>query len=197
MLRMDKPPPSSTVTQLLSRATSGDSDALNRLMPLVYDELKEVAHRQLRRERSDHTLNTTALVNEAYIKLADQKAPWQNRAHFYAIAAQSMRRILVHYAEKRNAEKRGGGAVAASIERELLDISDGLDASRLDLVLSIDNALKKLEEFNERGARVVEYKFFGGLTHEEISEVMGISVITVRRSWATAQAWLRREISEG
>ena len=194
---MDRPPPSSTVTQLLSRATSGDSDALNRLMPLVYDELKEVAHRQLRRERSDHTLNTTALVNEAYIKLADQKAPWQNRAHFYAIAAQSMRRILVHYAEKRNAEKRGGGAVAASIERELLDISDGLDASRLDLVLSIDNALKKLEEFNERGARVVEYKFFGGLTHEEISEVMGISVITVRRSWATAQAWLRREISEG
>jgi RNA polymerase sigma factor (TIGR02999 family) len=189
--------PSANVTRLLSRVTAGDADALNRLMPLVYDELKEVAHRQLRRERADHTLNTTALVNEAYIKLADQKAPWQNRAHFYAIAAQSMRRILVHYAEKRNAEKRGGGAVPHSIERDLLDVGDGLDASRLDLVLSINSALEKLEQFNERGARVVEYRFFGGLTHEEISEVMGISNVTVRRSWATAQAWLKREISEG
>ncbi len=166
-------------------------------MPLVYDELKGVAHRQLIRERADHTLNTTALVNEAYIKLADQKAPWLNRAHFYAIAAQAMRRILVHYAEKRNAEKRGGGAVPFSIERDLLDVGNGLDASRLDLVLSVNAALEKLEQFNERGARVVEYRFFGGLTHEEISEVMGISNVTVRRSWTAARAWLRHEISDG
>jgi RNA polymerase sigma-70 factor (ECF subfamily) len=165
-------------------------------MPLVYEELKEVAHRQLRRERSDHTLNTTALVSEAYLKLANQETPWQNRAHFYAIAAQSMRRILVHYAEKRNAEKRGGGVVPQSVERDLLEIGDGLDPSRLDLVLSIDDALKKLEQFNERGARVVEYKFFGGLTYEEIAEVLGVSNVTVRRSWSTAQAWLRREITD-
>ncbi|NNE34465.1 MAG: sigma-70 family RNA polymerase sigma factor [Rhodothermales bacterium] len=184
------------VTRLLSQVTAGDAKALNRLMPLVYEELKQVAHRQLRRERPDHTLNTTALVNEAYIKLSNQHAPWQNRAHFYAIAAQSMRRILVHYAEKRNAEKRGGGAVPHSIERDLLEVGDGLDPSHLDLVLSIDDALKKLEQFNERGARVVEYKFFGGLTYEEIAEVLGVSNVTVRRSWSTAQAWLRKEIAD-
>jgi len=170
----------------------GDPEAIDRLMPLVYDELRALAHHKLRFERPDHTLNTTALVHEAYVRLVDQRqVQWQGRTHFIAIAAQAMRRILVNYAEKRNAAKRGGQLARIPLHRSLVFTEE-----RSDELLALDEALTRMEGFNERGCRVVEYRFFGGLTHEEIAEVMGLSVRTVERTWRMAKQWLRLEMSD-
>jgi RNA polymerase sigma factor (TIGR02999 family) len=184
----------SPVTEVLRQARSGDQDALNRLMVLVYEELHALAHRKLSFEGTGHTLQTTALVHEAYLKLVDQRdVEWQNRAHFFAVAAIAMRRILVNHAESRRAAKRGGGAVVVPLDEVSLAAGEIQD----DQILALDEALNRLAQFNERGARVVEYRFFGGLGYDEISTTMGLSPITVRRSWETARAWLRRELESG
>lgn len=172
--------------------SAGNHGVIDDLMPLVYDQLRQLAQRQLRRERSNHTLNTTSLVHEAYLKLIDQsKVSWQNRAHFFAIAAQAMRRILINYANKRKADKRGGGEPLATFNEQSM-----IRETRADELLVLDEALTELEKSNQRLSKVVEYRFFGGLTQGEIAEVMGISVPTVRRDWRLARAWLSRELSQ-
>lgn len=168
-------------------------EALNELFPLVYDELRRLARRRLRREREGHTLTPTALVHEAYLKLVGQtRVEWQNRAHFYAVASQAMRRILVNHAEARNAQKRGGSARHLSLDEVELAFTD----DEVEELLVLDRALERLTEFNPRGADVVVYRFFGGLTHAEIAEVMDTSAVTVRRAWGAARSWLRRELRE-
>lgn len=184
------------VTRLLQDASHGNREAFDRLFPLVYEELKGLAQRKLRLERAGHTLNATALVHEAYLKLVDQdRVEWQSRAHFFALAAQAMRRILINHAKGRNRQKRGGGA-----EHVPLDDGDALlsanlmsDDQTLEL-LELHEALEALAEFNPEGAEVVEYRFFGGLSHAEIGEVLGTSEVTVRRRWSAAKSWLRREL---
>ena len=179
------------ITALLSDLRDGHGDAVDALLPLVYDELQRLARRQLRGERPDHTLNPTALVHEAYLKLVDQReSGWQNRAHFFGIAALAMRRVLVHYARRRTAEKRGGGVAAVT----LVDDVVARDAPVGDL-LALDEALDRLAALAERPAKVVEMRFFGGLTQEETAEALGVSVPTVQRDWATARAWLGRELA--
>lgn len=182
------------VTSLLAEINDGNERAFDLLMPLIYEELHSLAEYKLRFERDDHTLTPTALVHEAYLRLVDQRSvQWQSRTHFFAVAAQAMRRILVNYAEKHNAGKRGNGvrclSLGTMVDRHLLTSDDGAEA-----VLELNDALIRMESFNERGCRVVEYCFFGGLNYEEVAEVMGVSVITVRRSWTAAKAWLRREL---
>lgn len=178
------------VTRLLGQLQGGNRTVVDALLPLVYDHLHEVARRQLRGERADHTLNATALVHEAYLKLVDQRsADWQNRAHFLAIAAQAMRRILINYANRRLAEKRGGGEALVTFEEELVG-----KETRADELLHLDECLERLRALSERQSRVVEYRFFGGLTQEEIAEVLGVSVQTVRLDWRMARAWLSREM---
>jgi RNA polymerase sigma factor (TIGR02999 family) len=168
-------------------------EALNELFPLVYDELRRLARRRLRREREGHTLTPTALVHEAYLKLVGQtRVEWQNRAHFYAVASQAMRRILINHAEARNAQKRGGSAPHLSLDEVELAFTD----DEVEELLVLDRALERLTEFNPRGADVVVYRFFGGLTHAEIAEVMDMSAVTVRRAWGAARSWLRRELRE-
>ncbi len=182
------------MTQLLAEASGGNVEALNRLVPLVYDELRKIAHAQLRRERAGHTLNTTALVHEAYVKLVDQdRVEWRDRTHFYGVAAQAMRRILVNYAEARRAQKRGGGSEKVPLDESLV----ALDDAQLDELLALDQALNRLQAFNPRGARVVEYRFFAGLQHDEVAEIMELSTVTVRRAWSAAKSWLRQELSVG
>jgi RNA polymerase sigma factor (TIGR02999 family) len=184
---------SDQLTELLAGASGGNVDALNRLFPLVYDELRRLAHSRLRSEREGHTLNTTALVHEAYLRLVDQsRVQWQGRAHFYAVASRVMRRILINHAEARHAAKRGGNAEHVAIE----DVGVELDDAQIDELLALDQALHRLKEFNARGADVIEYRFFGGLTYEEIAEVTDTSAITVRRAWVTAKSWLQRELRE-
>ncbi|NNF59163.1 MAG: sigma-70 family RNA polymerase sigma factor [Rhodothermaceae bacterium] len=180
------------ITALLVELEGGNRTVVDQLLPHVYDELQVMAHRQLRGERSDHTLNTTALVHEAYIKLADQdQATWQNRAHFFGIAALAMRRILINYAHKRRAEKRGGGAVVATlVEGEVAK------EARAEELIALDEALDRLAQLSERQAKIVELWFFGGLTQEEIAEVLDISVPTIRRDWRMARAWLSRELGD-
>lgn len=183
----------SDVTRLLGALQEGDRSAFDRLVPVVYDELRAIAHGRMRHEAPGHTLGTTALVNEAYLKLVQQRdMNWRNRTHFFAIAAMAMRRLLAQYGEARRAAKRGGGAVPVPLDEVQLSVEE----RRLDQLLAIEQSLARLSEFNERGALVVQYRFFGGLTHEEIAEVMGLSTITVRRSWTAARAWLRRELGE-
>ncbi len=178
------------VTVILRELSHGQTGAAERLFNLVYDNLKRQAQGQLRRERKDHTLNATALVHEAYLKLIDQRdVTWQNRAHFFAIAAQAMRRILINYAKARNAEKRGGGNAAVTLNEEVMP-----GIARAEELLDLDHALEKLAQLNERQAKVVECKFFGGLNHEEIAEVLKVSVPTVTRDWRFARAWLSREL---
>ena len=176
------------VTALLKEWSGGDRKALERLMPLVYGELRRLAASYLREERPDHTLQPTALVHEAYIRLTNQRdVVWQNRAHFFGIAAQMMRRILVDHARKRQAAKRDAAAWrVATIE---VDASD-----RAPELLELDRALSSLEVIDPQQARVVELRFFAGLTVEETAEVAGLSAATVKREWRTAKAWLRREI---
>ncbi|MGH7597758.1 MAG: sigma-70 family RNA polymerase sigma factor [bacterium] len=179
------------ITQLLLDLSGGNRAAVDALMPLVYEELQVLARRHLRGERSAHTLNTTALVHEAYLKLIDQQhASWQNRAHFFAIAAQAMRRILINYAKSRSAKKRGGGQPLATFDEEFV-----VQEARAEELVALDEALSELATLNARQSQVVECQFFGGLTHEEIAEALGVSVPTVRRDWRLARAWLSRELT--
>jgi RNA polymerase sigma factor (TIGR02999 family) len=178
------------VSQLLRAWNRGDSDAENELMQIVYDELRRLARNYLRRERADHTLQPTALVHEAYLRLVDQKSvEWQNRAHFYGIAALMMRRILVNYANGRERAKRGGEA-----QRLSLSAVDRLAGKQEFDLIALDDALKRLAEIDPQQSRIVELRYFGGLTNEEIAEVVGISVATVKREWSAARAYLRREV---
>ena len=186
-----------TVTQYLIELSEGRLEAADRLMPLIYDELLALAHDKLRFERPGHTLNTTALVHEAYFRMVEQRrVHWQSRTHFFAIAAQAMRRILINYAEKRNAAKRGGGAPRMPIHEVLDEALPDFSDKQAEELLALHEALTRMETFNERGCRVVEYRFFGGLTHQEIADMMGLSVSTVERSWAVARKWLRRELRQ-
>jgi RNA polymerase sigma-70 factor (ECF subfamily) len=179
------------VTQILQAVSGGDKDAPARLMPLVYEELRRLANHYLRQERSDHTLQPTALVHEAYLKLIDQsRVDWQNRAHFFGVAAQSMRRILVDHARGHRASKRGGVQQKLTLD-EAVDYSQSRD---IDLV-ALDDALNLLAELDQRQSRIVELRFFGGLTIEETAEALGVSPATVKVDWSMAKAWLRREIS--
>lgn len=187
-----QPLPPSEVTQLLKDWSSGDSAALDQLIPIVYDELRAVAARYLRRERQDHTLQPTALVNEAYLRLIDQRqVQWQNRAHFVGVAAQMMRRILVDHARNHNRAKRGGGARKVS-----LDEAVALSEERADDLVELDEALTALAKFDERKSRVVEMRYFGGLSVDETAEVLKVSEITVARDWKLAKAWLYTRIED-
>jgi RNA polymerase sigma-70 factor (ECF subfamily) len=179
------------VTALLRRCTDGDTSALDRLMPLVYEELRRVAHRRLAGERTGHTLQTTALVHEAYARMAEADLPMQNRAHFFALAARTMRRILVDYARARLADKRGGGAQAVPLDDLTVELADsGEDAE----ILALHEALQALERQDERKARVIEAHIFGGLTYDETAAALGISPATVDRDLRLAKAWLAREL---
>jgi RNA polymerase sigma-70 factor (ECF subfamily) len=188
---MDEPSVSPhRVTQLLQQWSRGDNAALAELTPLVYEELRRLAHHYMEGERPDHTLQTTALVNEAYLCLADQTNPnWQSRAHFFAVAARAMRQILVSYARSNRAQKRGGGG--ARIE---LDEAAILSPEQSKEIVDLHEALDRLATLNSRKARVVELKYFGGLNHDEIAEVMKISTVTVRRDWMFAKTWLYDEL---
>ena len=184
-------PSSDQVTQLLVRWRGGDRQALDALMPLVYAELRRLAHYYLQRERSDHTLQSTALVHEAYMRMLGQKLPdWQNRAHFFGVAARLMRQILVEYARGRQAAKRGGDACKVTLDEGAL----APQKTDLDVIL-LDDALKDLAKLDEQQSRIVELRFFAGLSIEDTSEVLGISAATVAREWTTARIWLHREIS--
>ena len=186
-------PSPSNVTEMLHDWSDGDREALDKLVPIVYEELRRQAARYLRRERPGHTLQTTALIHEAYIRLIDQKnVRWQNRAHFYAIAAQLMRRILVDHARSRQAAKRGGSDIKLPLEEAMI-ASKGRE---VDLV-ALDEALERLAAIDPQQCRVVELRFFSGMSVEETAEVLGVSPRTVKRDWNVAKAWLRREISEG
>ena len=178
------------VTQLLADLSGGNKQVVDILMPLVYKEMHQLAHMHLRGERKDHTLNATALVHEAYMKLVDQdKISWQNRAHFFGIASQSMRRILINYANARIAQKRGGNQVLATFVDDKMKRE-----SKPEELIALDEALKKLEQINERQSKIIEHWFFVGLNHEEIAEILNVSVPTVRRDFRLAKAWLSREL---
>lgn len=184
-------PPTNELTQLLVDWRKGDKAALDKLMPAVYQELRRIARRYMRGERAGHSLQSAALVNEAYLRLIDIKSmDWQNRAHFFAMAAQLMRRILVDHARSRNYAKRGG-------EQQKLSLSQAnqiADKQDIDL-MALDDALKTLAAMNERQSRIVELQYFGGLTIKETAEILGVSHTTVERDWIVAKAWLRRELS--
>jgi len=176
---------------MLAQIEGGNRTVVNDLLPLLYDELKKIADLQLRRERKDHTLNATALVHEAYVKLIEQKnVSWQNRAHFLAVASVAMRRILLQYARNRIAQKRGGDKIIATFDENLF-----APEVRAEWLVDLDEALSRLQKLDERQSKVVEMAFFGGLTHQEIAEVLGVSVPTVRRSWRLARAWLAHVLS--
>jgi RNA polymerase sigma factor (TIGR02999 family) len=183
------------LTQLLQASQAGDKEAVNKLLPFVYDEMRLIAHNKLKFERQGHTLDTTALVHEAYLKLIDhKKVEWQSRAHFLGVAALAMKRILIDYAERRNAVKRGREYSRIEVDEIKDPNSTIMTDSMADEILALSEALNRMKEFNQRGSLVVDYHFFGGLTWNEISEVMGIAPITVRRAWYAAQLWLKREI---
>lgn len=179
------------ITQLLLAWGNGDQAALETLMPLVYDELRKVAARHMRRQRPDHSLQTTALVNEAYMRLIDSsQVRWQNRAHFFAVSAQLMRRILVDFARSRANLKRGGEVQQVTLDEALVIVPErGTD------LLALDQALTKLAELNLRQAQVVELRYFGGLNEEETAEALKVSLRTIQRDWKLARLWLYRELS--
>ena len=179
------------VSRLVERISAGDQQALSELLPVVYQELRQLAGRYLRKERPGQTLQATALVHEAYLRLLrDQNLQWKNRAHFLAIAARSMRQILIERARARQAEKRGGAQRAITLDDQVL----GQDQPSIDL-LALEDALKALEALDQKQAEIVELRFFGGLTVEETAEVMGVSPATVKRWWTLSKAWLHREMS--
>ena len=185
--------PTSEITGLLVDWSNGDQAAFDKLLPLVERELHRLAHAYMRRENRDHTLQTTALVNEAYLKLTDQnKTHWQNRAHFFAIAAKIMRRILLNYARDQHRQKRGGNAVQVSLS----DVST-MCIERPEELIALDEALERFAQIYPRQARVVELKFFGGLERDEIAEVLKVAPITVTRDWTFARAWLLKEMKNG
>ena len=178
------------ITRLLTAWTDGDQSALEKLVPLVESELHRLAHHYMGRERPGHTLQTSALVNEAYIRLIDWKnVRWQNRAHFFAVSAQLMRRILVDFARERNYLKRGGGALQVSLAE-----AESLPLERNEDLVALDEALAKLSQFDDRKGRVVELRFFGGLSVREVAEVLKVSEETVMRDWRLAKVWLLREL---
>jgi RNA polymerase sigma factor (TIGR02999 family) len=178
------------VTQLLLDWSSGDKAALDKLTPLVYEELRRLAHHHMGRERPGHTLQTTAIVNEAYIHLINQRGvKWQNRAHFFGISSRLMRRILTGYARSRQCAKRGGGAHQVELDEAMV-----VSEERVAEMAALDDALNSLARIDERKSRIVEMRFFGGLSIEETAEVLGVSPGTVMRDWTLAKAWLRREI---
>lgn len=190
-----EPESAGEITQLLQGWRGGDRKSLDALLPIVYKELRRLAHFQLRQERPDHTLQSSALVNEAYLRLVGLNAPrWESRTHFFAIAAQQMRQILVDYARRHRAEKRGGGVETIALEDATIE-SPGKNKD-VD-VLALDDALKALALIDVRKAQVVELKFFGGLNFEEMAEVLNVSAVTISRDWSTARAWLHREMSQG
>jgi len=185
-------PEQGEVTRLLAELSHGGRDALDRLLPLVYEELQQVAHRRLENERADHTLATTDLVHEAYLKLVGlQEIEWKNRAQFFALAAQAMRRILVDHAVRRKAQKRGGDRRKVSLDEVNLPVEQSADE-----FLALDDALQRLAAMDERHARVVECRYFAGMTIEETAEALGVSPATVKRDWTLARAWLHRELGE-
>jgi RNA polymerase sigma-70 factor, ECF subfamily len=183
--------PPHEITHLLAEWTNGNQDALDRLYPLVYDELRVMARRYMNKERKGHTLQATALINEAYLRLIDQRdVQWANRAHFFAIAAQIMRRILIDYARRYEYAKRGGGAQRVSLEEAAV-----VSKERVTELLNLDEALHRLAEIDPRRGQVVELRFFGGLENDEIGEVLGISANKLTRDWNLARAWLYNELS--
>ena|SRR4029079_16918886 len=180
------------ITQMLIELTDGNHEVVDQILPHIYDELRRLAGSYLRRERQDHTLQPTALVHEAYMKLIDQRqVKWQNRAHFFGIAAQVMRRILMDHARKHKAEKRGGDADKLPLEDEILVVS----TNSSDQLLALDEALRSLAELDPQKAKIVELRYFGGLSIEETAEVMGVSVPTINRQWRTAKAWLYGQLT--
>jgi RNA polymerase sigma factor (TIGR02999 family) len=183
------------ITQLLQSWRGGDRKALDALLPIVYKELRRLAHFQLRKERPGHTLQSAALVNEAYLRLVGLNAPeWESRSHFFAIAAQQMRQILVDYSRRRRAGKRGGTLETLSLnDTGLLEPGKGRNVD----VEALDDAMNALARIDARKAQVVELRFFGGLNLEETAEVLKVSAVTVARDWSTARAWLHREMSHG
>ena len=184
-------PSSHEVTQLLVDWGNGNKAAADKLMPLVYEELHRLAHQYMNRERPEHTLQTSALVNEAYLRLIDQKhVHWQNRSHFFGIAAQLMRKILVDYARSRQYQKRGGDARQVELDEAMI-----VSQERTADVIALDDALKGLAEFDARKSQIVELRFFGGLSIEETAEVLKVSPGTVMRDWTLAKAWLRKEMT--
>jgi RNA polymerase sigma factor (TIGR02999 family) len=186
-----------SVNRVLEALRAGEQGAFDELFPLVYDELHGIAARERRRWEGDETLDTTALVNEAYLKLVDQSAPdWQSRAHFLAVAATAMRQILIDYAKRKRAAKRGGGQPHLSLHEleAALHRDEGASGSRDEVLLALDEALNRLQRREPRQARIVECRFFGGMSIEDTAEALGISPATVKRGWAMAQAWLYREL---
>jgi RNA polymerase sigma factor (TIGR02999 family) len=187
--------PAPDVTGLLQQWGNGDASAAERLLPAIYDELHRQAARAMRRENAEHTLQATALVHEAYLRLVDQRrVEWRNRAQFFGIAANVMRRVLVDHARARLAAKRGGGAAQITLggaDRDAADSDDGIE------LLALHDALERLQEFDADQARLVELRYFGGLNIDETAEALGVSPATVKREWALARAWLRRELGAG
>jgi len=180
------------ITQMLIELTDGNQEIVNQILPHIYDELKRLASSYLRKERVNHTLQPTALVHEAYMKLIDQKrVQWQNRAHFFGIAAQVMRRILLDHARKHQADKRGGEFEKLPLEEEILIVSH----DKSNELIALDDALESLAAIDEQKAKIVELRYFGGLSIEETAEVMGVSVPTINRQWRMAKAWLYSQIS--
>jgi RNA polymerase sigma-70 factor (ECF subfamily) len=180
------------IAQLLADWANGDPDARDRLMPIVHDALRRLAHNYMRRERAGHTLQTTALVNEAYLRLAGiEGLPWRDRVHFFAIAATLMRRVLVDYARQRARDKRGGGVSVTSLDDEVIAAQPAVD------VVALDEALERLAAVDPQQSRVVELRFFAGLSVKETAEALGISPATVKRDWATAKLWLYHELMAG
>ena len=180
------------ITRILKRASCGDDSAVKRLMPMVYAELRALAESYLRQERPDHTLQATALVHEAYVRLIKQEdVEWQSRAHFFAVAAQAIRRILVDHARGHQRAKRGGDRQRVRLDEDMAVAQQG----DLDL-LALNEAMEKLSDFHERAARVVELRFFGGLSRQEVAQFLGVSLRTVGDDWRLARAWLRRELEE-
>jgi len=179
------------LTGLLVEWREGDRAALERLMPLVYDQLRRIAHRYVQRERNDHTLQTSALVNEAYLRLADQNVGWQNRAHFFAVTARVMRHILIDHARRRRYAKHGGDVRQVPIEEAAT-----MSMERAAELIALEEALDELAQLDPRKSRVVELRYFGGLSLEETAEALNISLMTVRRDWRAAKAWLYRRLKE-
>ena len=186
------------ITRLLHLAARGDRGAFDRLLPLVYAELNGIARRRLRLEASGHTLDTAALVHEAYLKLVDQtRADWRNRHQFFAVASEAMRRILIDYAKRRRTKKRGEAAGHLPLEAaDALAGGDLFSDDEAAELLALDDAMTRLARFNPDGARIVQYRFFGGLSNDEVAAMMGTSERTVRRIWTVAKAWLRRELGD-
>ena len=184
--------PGENITQLLGELGNGNREVVDKLMPLVYKEMHQLAHMHLRGERRNHTLNATALVHEAYMKMVGQdKISWQSRAHFFGIASQAMRRILINYANARIAQKRGGNQILVTFVDDKVKRE-----SKPEEIIALDEALKKLEAISERQSKIIEYWLFVGLNHEEIAEILKVSLPTVRRDFRLAKAWLSRELNQ-